>query len=155
MAFVVHFNDGRGDRRLVRLGSREELDLRCRGARVLPGRIIAHQSLGAFSSSNKISNRPPVLALMPRNRAGMTRELFNTSTSPARRNPSKSRNRRCSTRPPARCKTSSRDSSRLERGMLGDQFRRQGKIKISGSHRAISSRSQEIQAGKQDDSFQP
>ena len=67
-------------------------------ARVLPGRSMAHQSFGAFSSSSRISNLPPVLAFEPRNRAGITRELFSTSTSPARKNSSKSGNCRCSMR---------------------------------------------------------
>ena len=49
---------------------------------LLPGRSITHQSFGAFSSSSKTSNLPPVLAFTLRNLAGITRESFNTSTSP-------------------------------------------------------------------------
>src|SRR5260370_443328 len=51
----------------------------------LPGRSIAHQSFTEFSSSKKISNCPPVWTLTPRRRAGITRELFRTRTSPRRR----------------------------------------------------------------------
>jgi hypothetical protein len=72
--------------------------------------------LGAFSSSSKTSNFPPVLALTPRNLAGITRELFSTSTSPGISNSRKAGNRRCSMRFSPRCKTRRRDASRLGAG---------------------------------------
>jgi hypothetical protein len=66
----------------------------------------------------------------------MTRELFNTNTSPARRYSKTSRKIRCSTRPLARA-TPANAIHHVGRGMLGDQFGRQDKVKISGSHRDL------------------
>ena len=105
----------------------------------LPGRSIAHQSLRAFSSSNRISNWPPERALAPRNRAGMTRELFNTSTSPGAK-----KFQQIAKFPVFDPSAGAMQNQQPRfvapgRGMLRDQFRRQGKIKISGSHREFKS----------------
>ena len=89
----------------------------CRPARVWPGRSIAHQSLRAFSSSSRISNRPPVRAF---DAAQAGRGSRANCSAPARRRrekiPASRGNLRCSMRPPSRCKTRSRDSSRRGAG---------------------------------------
>ena len=91
-------------------------DLRA-GARPFGGPQQGQPIIDRFcSSSRRISNLPPVRALAPCNRAGNTRESFNTSTSPARKKSGKSANRRCSILPLPRCRTSSRDASRRGAG---------------------------------------
>ena len=89
----------RRSRRLMRVPTRARL----------PGRSRVHQSLVSFSSTSRISNLPPVLAFTPRKRAGTTRESLSTSTSSGRRYSIMSLNRRCSSRRPSRCRSSSRD----------------------------------------------
>ena len=74
----------------------------------LPGRIMAHQSLGAFSSSSSTSKCPRVRLLRARNRAGMTRESLSTSRSPGEKYSGKSPKSRCVICPWARSKTSKR-----------------------------------------------
>ena len=96
MAFVVHFNDGR-----------DEFPSACRRclAKVicvpmrarLPGRIMAHQSFGAFSSSSNISNFPPVWALTPRKpRRNHARIVQHQHVARRAEIPANRGNRRCS-----------------------------------------------------------
>ena len=119
-----------------------------------PGRSMAHQSFKAFSSSNNISNLPPVFALVPRNRAGITRELFKTRTSPSRKNSGKSLNFRCSIRPSGRCKTSSRDPSRLDAGCCA--INSGGRVKLKSAVRTgrVSSFKPEV-SSRQGDNLRP
>ena len=94
-----------------------------------PGRSMAHQTLVSVSSSRRISKWPPVWGLRPRSRAGMTRESFNTSTSPLRRWSSRRETGRCSMDWESRRATSRRDWSRAGGGPGGDQCRAESRFR--------------------------
>ena len=102
----------------------------------LPGRNMTHQSFGRFSSSSRISNFPPVLAFTAaQTRRNDTRIVQNQHVAGAEKFQQIRKSPVFEPVPVAMQNQQPRFIP-FGRGMLRDQFRRQNKIKISGSHRA-------------------